>query len=73
MINRTWQLSASKVEDIGSKNYVKRALKRDIDARAIKGEVEEITWSIHSFMVCSSRPILSCKLSLIDSIRLRVC
>jgi hypothetical protein len=46
-----WTKSAKEVQGMGSQSYVKRLLNRDIDAQAIAGEIQTITWSIHTFMV----------------------
>jgi hypothetical protein len=45
---------------MGSRNYAKRLLNRDIDARAIAGEIQTITWSIHTFMVYHPSLVKSC-------------
>lgn len=49
---------------MGSQSYVKRLLNRDIDAQAIAGEIQTITWSIHTFMVYHSSLFKSCCSSL---------
>jgi hypothetical protein len=59
-----WTKSAKEVQGMGSQSYVKRLLNRDIDAQAIAGEIQTITWSIHTFMVYHSSLFKSCCSSL---------
>ena len=51
---RTWVTSAAHVQEIGSKNRIKRLVNFEIDAQAIADEITTIDWSIHSFSVGTS-------------------
>ena len=48
---RAWVKSAKEVQGIASRNYVKRFVNHDNDARAIAGQISKINWSIDSFTV----------------------